>query len=165
MVLFDSSVLIDLLNKNLPGDRRARLDDLIKTLEKSRTKIIIPTPALSELLARADKARDAYYRAVTESSRFRVAPFSTRAAMECALLIESALTNGDKKNQSKTWAKAKFDWQIASIAKCENVTTIYSDDDDIARISKRLNIKTVKIQEIPLPEAAKQGRLELPAPL
>jgi len=50
---------------------------------------------------------------------------------------------------------------IAAIAKCEGVTAIYSDDDDISRISRRLNINVIKIDALPLPEIAKQGKLEL----
>lgn len=51
-VVFDASVLIDLFNKRLTGDRRVRLDHLIKTLSKQRTKVLIPTPALAEFLVR-----------------------------------------------------------------------------------------------------------------
>lgn len=40
--------------------------------------------------------------------------------MECALMIAAGKTEGDKRNESQTWAKAKFDWQIAAIAKSES---------------------------------------------
>lgn len=161
MVVFDASVLIDLFNEKLKGDRRARLDDLVQGLSKSRTKILIPAPALSEFLARAGKARDQYFQTLSQSSQFKVAPFGNRAAMECALLIDAALTGGDKRNNSKTWAKAKFDWQIVAIAKCESATAIYSEDGDLARIAERIKLKTVKIDDLPLPDSARQGKLGL----
>ncbi len=36
IVVFDSSVLIDLFNPNLKGDLRGKLDDLLASLQKSR---------------------------------------------------------------------------------------------------------------------------------
>ena len=57
-VAFDASVLIDLFNPRLKGDRRAKLDHLVAELQKKRTKILIPTPALTELMVRAGKARE-----------------------------------------------------------------------------------------------------------
>lgn len=161
MVVFDASVLIDLFNEKLKGDRRARLDELIQNLAKTRTKILIPAPALAEFLARAGKARDRYFQSFSQSSQFKVAPFGNRAAMECALLLDNALTGGDKRNNTKTWAKAKFDWQIVAIAKCESATTIFSEDDDLARIAQRIKLKTIKIDELPLPDSARQGMLGL----
>ena len=163
MVLFDASVLIDLFNPRLKGDRRAQLDHLVETLQKKRTTILIPTPALSEFMARAGRARDEYFRKLNTSSNFRFAPFGAKAAMECALMIEEALTNGDKRANAKSWAKAKFDWQIVAIAKSENATIIYSDDGDIARIGKRTNIAAIKTDDLPLSASARQGRLDLEA--
>lgn len=160
MVVFDASVLIDLFNKRLKGDRRAKLDHLVETLQKKRTTILIPTPALSEFMARAGSARDEYFRKLNSSSNFRIAPFGAKAAMECALMISEALTSGDKKAKAKTWAKAKFDWQIVAIAKSENATTIYSDDGDIARIGKRANIAVIKTDDLPLSASARQHHLD-----
>lgn len=164
MILFDASVLVELFNDKIKGDRRVRLDHLILTTTKQRTKVLIPTPALAEFLAKADKARDAYYQKLIASGCFRIAPFGSRAAMECALMIDAAKTGGDKRNEAKTWAKAKFDWQIAAIAKTEGATAIYSEDGDLARIAAKLNLKSVKIDDLPIPDSARQGKLELPLP-
>ena len=59
-------------------------------------------------------------RVLNQSSQFKIAPFGGKAAMECALMIAAGKTEGDKRNESQTWAKAKFDWQIAAIAKSES---------------------------------------------
>lgn len=163
MVVFDASVLIDLFNQRLKGDRRAQLDHLVETLQKKRTTILIPTPALSEFMARAGSARDEYFRKLNSSSNFRITPFGAKAAMECALMIDEALTSGDKKAKAKTWAKAKFDWQIVAIAKSENATAIYSEDGDIVRIGKRANIAVIKTNDLPLPASARQHPLDFNA--
>lgn len=162
MVVFDASVLIDLFHPRTHPDRKAKLEHLIADLQRKKIKIVIPTPALSEFLARAGKARDAYYARLSTSAAFKITAFDNRAALECALLLDAALTSGDKRAQTKTWAKAKFNWQIVAIAKVANVRTIYSEDGDVARIGQRYGLAVVKTDDLPLPDSARQTELELP---
>ena len=75
-VAFDATVLVDFFNQKLTGDRRAKLDELVATLEKSKTKIVIPTPALTEVLIRAGKAREEIHNALTKVKRASVNCFS-----------------------------------------------------------------------------------------
>lgn len=126
MVVFDASVLIDLFHPRTHPDRKAKLDHLVADLQRKKIKIVIPTPALSEFLARAGKARDAYHTRLSTSAAFRIAAFDSRAALECALLLDAALTGGDKRAQARTWAKAKFDWQIVAIAKVAKGSALVS---------------------------------------
>lgn len=162
MVVFDATVLIDLFHPRTHADRKAKLEHLIAELQRKKTKIVIPTPALSEFLARAAKARDANYSRLSTSAAFKIAPFDSRAAMECALMLDAALTSGDKRANAKTWAKAKFDWQIVAIAKVANACTIYSEDGDIARIGKQHGLAVIKTDDLPLPDSARQAELDLP---
>jgi len=159
MVVFDASILIDLFNPRLGGDRRPKLDNLVETLEKKRTKILVPTPALTELMVYAGKARDSYHRYLSESSVFQISPFDSRAAMECALLLAEALSAKERRKVTKT--KFKFDWQIIAIAASRNASMIYSDDLDIARYGERVQLRVIKTEDLPLPDSAKQGTLPL----
>ena len=161
MVVFDATILIDLLNPRTASDRLAKLENLVFELQKSKSKILIPTPALSEFLAGAGKARDSYYQKLSASSAFQVAAFDARAAMECALMIDETYTKADKKARVKTWTKAKFDWQIIAITKVSGAKVIYSDDADIARMGERFEIKVIKTDDLPLPASARQGKLNL----
>ena len=81
--------------------------------------------------------------------------------MECALMLNAALTSGDKRANTKTWAKAKFDWQIVAIAKVANAHTIYSDNGDLVRIGARHGLMVIKTDDLPLPVSARQGKLDL----
>lgn len=162
MVVFDASVLIDLFHPRTHPDRKAKLEHLVAALQRKKIKIVIPTPALSEFLARAGKARDAYYTRLSTSAAFRIAAFDSRAALECALLLDAALTSGDKRAQAKTWAKAKFDWQIVAITKVANARTIYSEDGDVTRIGQRYGLEVIKTDDLPLPDSARQTELDLP---
>lgn len=160
MVVFDATVLIDLFHPRTHSDRKAKLEHLITELQRKKTKIVIPTPALAEFLARAGKARDAYYDRLATAAVFKIGVFDGRAAMECALMLDAALTSGDKRANAKTWAKAKFDWQIVGIAKVANAHVIYSDDGDLARLGARHGLEVIKTDDLPLPASARQGKLD-----
>ena len=153
-VVFDASVLIDLFNKKLTGDRRARLDHLVDSLKRQRTKVLIPTPALAEFLVRAGKARERYLNEISDASSFSVESFDQKAATECALLLEAAWARGQKGKVTHT--KFKFDWQIVAIAASRNATAIYSDDADIARAATHVRIPVYQTDALPVPSSARQ---------
>lgn len=154
-VAFDATVLVDFFSPKIPSDRRAKLDHLVDTLTKSRTKIVIPTPAFTEVLIRAGKSREDIYNSLARKSAFEIAPFDVKAAMECSLLLEAAWTASEKRAISRT--KFKFDWQIVAIAATRQVTTIYSDDADVANAATRANIRVLRIDDLELPASAKQA--------
>lgn len=158
-VAFDATVLVDFFNRKLTGDRRAKLDDLVATLEKSRTKIVIPTPALTEVLIRAGKAREAIHNTLPRKSAFEIAAFDVKAVMECSLLLEEAWSSAEKRAITKT--KFKFDWQIVAIAASRRVTTIYSDDADVAKAAARVNMRVIRIDDLALPASSSQGKFDL----
>jgi predicted nucleic acid-binding protein len=129
---------------------KERIEHLVETLSKQGKKIVIPTPALSELLAVARKPHEVL--AEINSSRwFVIHPFDQRAAIECADLVRAAVSAGRKKGASSTWAKAKFDYQIIAIAMVAGAQIIYSDDRDISQHLREGRIKVTKISELPLP--------------
>ena len=165
-VVFDASFLIMLLDPKVKGegDIDARLDFLVRTLDKAKTKIIIPTPALSELLIGASDNAPQYLEIINRSSRFKIAPFGTRAAVEAAAAHREALRAGDKKESSASWTKVKFDRQIVAIAKVEGAETIYSNDADIKRFSVRDNLQVVRLDQLPLPPEKPQGDLFVSPP-
>ncbi len=156
-VVFDSSILIDLLNPKLSGDRRAALDYLLNQLSKSKTRILIPAPCLTELLIRAGKARDDYGRLLSSSSSFEVIPFDRRAATECALLLEQAWDKKSHKTVTRT--KFKYDWMIVACAASRSVGKIYSDDEDISRCAQEVQIQVVAQRELPIPAESRQLRI------
>lgn len=153
-VVFDASVLIDLFNKKLVGDRRTRLDHLIASLKKQRTAVLIPTPALAEFLVKAGKARESYLQQIINRAAFNLVPFDQRAAIECALLLEDAWSRAQQGRVTHT--KFKFDWQIVSIAASRNATAIYSDDSDISNAANRVRIPVYRTDSLPIPTSSLQ---------
>jgi predicted nucleic acid-binding protein len=161
-VVFDASVLVDLFNERLVGDRRARIDHLVATLSKQKTRVLIPAPALTEFPVKAGKARERYVRELQGSASFRIEPFDQKAALECALLLDEAWTRGHQRKVTHT--KFKFDWQIVAIAASRNANAIYSDDADIARAAARANIAVFSTDSLALPDSARQEPLRFDAP-
>ena len=156
-VVFDSTYLIDLFNRRLRGDKRLALDFLVSELSKTRTRIQIPSPCLTELLVRAGTARDSYVQQLGSSSAFEVIPYDRRAATECALLLEAAWDGKTQKGITKT--KFKFDWMITACAASRNVERIYSDDADILRCAASVGIKTIRQTELLIPPESRQLRI------
>lgn len=160
MVVFDATFLSHLLypksrppldpsTKQPVKKAKGRIESLIRSLQDAKQKIIVPTPALSELLAVAAKPQE-ILELITSSRWFEIYPFDERAAIECAEFVRSTRRTG-KKQLSSTWAKAKFDYQIVAIAIVSGADTIYSDDEDIRRHLAGRRIKVVTISQLPLP--------------
>jgi hypothetical protein len=166
-VVFDASFLIALLDPTIKGEGSidVRVDFLVRSIDKARQKIIVPTPALSEVLIGAGAAAPRYLDILNRSARFKIVPFGTRAAVEAAAAHRDALRAGDKREGSEApWAKVKFDRQIVAIAKVEGAEVIYSNDDDIGRFAMRDNLQVVKLDKLPFPPEKPQGELSFIAP-
>lgn len=177
MIAFDATILLPLLYPDVSVPRDAsgkpiekakeRLQFLVAQISKQGDKIVIPTPALSEILVHAGDAMTDYLNILHKKTCFRIADFDERAAIEVALLASEDRTKKKKtavKNHAETVAKVKYDHQIAAIAKVEGADTLYTDDKNQAKIAQRLGLKVIKISELPLPPEDKQMSLALDAP-
>ena len=173
MVVFDATILLALLHPDAAVPRhpetdepvhrsRERIEHLIDQLEKSKEKIIIPTPALSEILVRAENASPEYLRRINSASVFRQAPFDELCAVEVAEIAKEALNSGDKRSgHGGTWAKIKYDRQIVAIARVNNATVLYSDDREIFRLGTKIGLTVIRICDLSLPPEEAQVSLGL----
>jgi hypothetical protein len=146
MVVFDATTLLLLFSPGVasPIDPntgkpvevpKQRIDYLLRTLESAKTKIVVPTPALAEVLVHAGSAGPQYLDRINHNAAFKVVDFDQRAAVEVAFMTEQAIKRGDKRNGLQAaWAKVKYDRQIVAIAKVQNASMIYSDDGDMKQL-------------------------------
>lgn len=155
MVTFDTDFLTMMFfptAKHSLSDAAQRINFLISDLNGSGDQIVVPTPALSEVLIKSGAARDKIVQELTKTPKFIVAPFDTLAAIELSLMSDAAFTRSDKKDGATgTWAKVKFDRQIVAISKVMRVSRIYSDDDDIHAIGKREGLRVLRVSDIAMP--------------
>lgn len=172
MVVIDATIILLLLRPGilvpLGSDGVAiehpkeRIEHLVSELERAKTKIIIPTPALSEVLVRAVASQQIVDR-LSKHAAFSIEPFDTRATIEVAAMTREELDSGNGKRggSAAVWAKVKYDRQIVAIAKVNSASTIYSDDGDIKRIASRSKITVKGLADLPLPDSAAQYTLAL----
>lgn len=175
MGVIDATILLLMLRpgtpvpndaNGVPIDRpKERIDFLVQRLNNAKSKLIIPTPALSEALVHAGaEASQKIVEQLQKFSVFRIEPFDTRAALELAAMSREAISRGNKRGDARgTWAKVKFDRQIVAIAKVNGATTIYSDDADLKAIGKRAKIEVISLADLPLPPNKAQLELDYAA--
>jgi hypothetical protein len=140
---------------------KERVEHLVKSFESKRTRVIVPAPALSEVLVRAGKASQGYLNRIERSSVFRIESFDARAAVEVAVMTRDALVQGSKRGEADgTWAKIKYDRQIVAIGRVNRVEAIYSDDGNIKSFAAKFDIPVIKLSECPIPLEARQTSLQ-----
>lgn len=161
-VVFDATFMLLLFDENAgspvdpstgrPLTRVAeRAQFLLSRLSDAQDEIIIPTPALAELLTGVANMAEVLGE-IDRNRCFRIVPFGKRAAVEVALWTAEALRAGDKKaGEGKPWNKVKYDRQIVAIAKVEGATDIYSDDRGLKATAEQKGIRVIHMQDLELP--------------
>lgn len=170
----DTNFLVALVKLDLSVDDRARINGFIEDMDKRKGQLVIPMPVLAEFLAGADQAGLEYVDKLERKAYVEVAAFDRKAATECALLEAAsfgranyAASNGGDPAAAKrdggtgTRQKVKVDRQIVAIAKACGVKAIISEDDGVRAAALRAGIKHLTIQDLALPESARQQHLPL----
>lgn len=165
MIVFDANFLIYFLDPRIKGGvgSNSRIDHLVATIQKAGERIIVPTPALSELLVGAGDAAPKYLDIITRSKFFRVAEFGQRATVEAAEITREAINKGGRRGAAPdaTWAKVKFDRQIVAIARSVGATTIYTNDDQLAKHARAVGLIAFQPDELPEPAVPPQIEMQL----
>lgn len=163
MIAFDATALALLINPSaLPpvdpltqqpvSDAKGRYELLAKKIQASKKTIIIPTPALAEVLVKAGDDAGAFIQRIDRNACFKVADFDFRAAMEVAAMTRAAIRKGDKRDgSSQPYQKIKVDRQILAIARVANAESIYSDDQNMFSFGTLLGVKVIRTWELPTP--------------
>jgi hypothetical protein len=177
MVVFDAPILMLYLDESLepPKDQatgdpipkaRERVECLIQRLADDNQKVVVPTPALSEVLVYAGPAQAEWLEHLNSRSCFRIASFDSRAAIEAAIAIREAIAGGDKKggNADANWQKCKVDRQIVAIAKVEGAETIYTQDKHVVNYAEQAGLKAYGVADLPEPPSDPQTSLSFDPP-
>ena len=162
MAVFDASALvyffapeargpIDPLTQKPVTYPKQRIDHQIQILGKRKERILIPTPALSEILVYAGNASDQYLEILRSVKSFQVTDFDILAAIELAHLTRVESTRQLHIGTNLTRAKLKFDRKIIAIALVHRQTIIYSDDQHLARFAAHFDIQVNPTYDLPLP--------------
>ena len=140
---------------------KERAESVIASIEKAKRRIILPAPAVAELLSAIGPDAQQYLNVISRSRVFEIGSFDARCAQELALLNRSVFLSTDEKDKKEPYQKRKVDRQIIAICKVNGVTELYSDDFGLSNIARLCGVTPVGLHEIPIPESAKQGSLNL----
>jgi predicted nucleic acid-binding protein len=165
IILIDTNVLIVYIantSNEITSDDKERLDYFFKCVEKYKSKIIIPMPAVAEFLVKADHASIESLNKLEKKKYILLAPFDRAAAFECAQLDRAALGTGNKKDGAiEDWQKIKVDRQIVAIGKSQGVSLIITEDNGVKNSALRVGIEAKAINDLELPASARQEKLPL----
>lgn len=156
----DAKAPIDPQTGSPVSQARQRFAFLEQEIQRTGETILIPAPALAEVLVGLEDSGPAVIDRLSRSSRFKIAEFDMMAAVEVAAMTREAIRAGDKKGGSTSpWQKVKIDRQIIAIARSRGATTIYSDDGGMAKFAVDVGIQVVPTWSMPLPPIASQPGL------
>jgi len=169
MHVIDASFLLLFLNPTAPApldpatqqpveQSAARIRHLIHQLDEQKAKLVIPTPALAEVLIRADNAGPQYLQTIRDSRFFQVEPFGNRAAVEAAALLAARIKKHGSLRGPDTDSKAKlkFDHQILAIARVSSAATIYTDDRKLQNHANEHGMQALGVADLSVPPEADQ---------
>lgn len=140
---------------------KERVQALLKALEAADNRIVIPTPALSEVMVRSGvEAGQSYLAIIDKSKAFRIAAFDQIAAVELPLMYGLQHGGGDLKAANDgTYAKVKYDRQIVAIARTTGCKALYSDDRNQRNFAKRVGLEVRGLGDCEVPTDEAQGDL------
>ena len=171
MVAFDNTILSLLifpdadLRQGSEGQKvehaRERVAGLVQSVEDAREQVLVPTPALCELLVTEDADVQDVLTTLRGSAYIRVENFDERAAVELAMRLRDARRAGDQREGLPiTKSAMKFDRQIVAIALVSGATILYSDDDGVAKFAAGCGLVVKRVADPPVP--ASQQPLPFP---
>lgn len=154
MVIFDANVLITYLSANEADVDYLRLAFLVEELTKNKKTVGVPTPSWAEFLVKSDEATKDLVGEVNKNSAIKILPFDKAAAVEASLIMRAVISSAGNKRggNDSAWQKIKFDRQILAIARVHSAEILYTNDDDLIKEANRINLKTCRTEELPLPQ-------------
>ena len=135
IAVLDTSFITNWKSPDKTKEEQEKYDLFENLIKQKKIIIAIPTPVITELLSGP------------VGKNIKVLPFDYRASIECADIF--GYKNKQKEPEGSK-AKIKFDCQIIAIAKANNITTIYTDDEQLTKRAKKLGIEVISSEELPL---------------
>lgn len=165
-VAFDAGFLAALIDDALPvraapssetDNLRERFAYLLERLDAEDADVLVPTPALAEVLVPEHRSTQKVLDWLDRQARFRLGQFDQRAAIECAVLIRQNLVQQPRRPGGRH--AIKYDAMILAIAIVEQASVIYTDDDALKSVAKSLGKEAFGFWDLPSPPAPAQRPL------
>lgn len=158
VVCIDSTILIWGVKKYASPGQENKIPQavrFIEQLDESDTKILIPTPIITELLSHkaTESERDAVI-VLLNTKNIIIKPFDIACALKCGELLQKTFTDKELRDyaieEKIVKAKIKYDSMIAATAIVNKCDCIYAEDGDIERYAggqiRVLKMPTINVQ-------------------
>lgn len=134
-------------------DVELRSQALLDHIESSGGTLVLPAPVLAEYLLgiEGEKNKQKHTQLILSMSCFEILPFDELAAIECSLLLspnEFKQFIKSEINSNATANKIRYDRQIISIAKANNIDEIWSGDKEVSSKSAEFGIEIKSLLDI-----------------
>ena len=143
IAVLDTSFITNWKSPNKTKEEQEKYELFENSVKQKKIIIAIPTPVITELLSGPVK----HVSNEVIGKNLKILPFHYRPSIECADIL-GYKTKQKEPEGSK--AKIKFDCQIVAIAKANNITRIYTDDEQLTKRAKNLGIEVISSRELPL---------------
>jgi hypothetical protein len=136
---------------------RRRTPRLVGELEHARERVLVPAPALAEVLVTEGADVQDVLATLRGSAFIGIGDFDERAAAELAMRLRAAIKAGDAREGCKIAKSAmKFDRQTVAIALVNGASALYSDDDGVRTSAQSCGLPVERVSDLPVP-ATKTG--------
>ena len=161
-ICLDTSIVIPWIDEtaSIPPDPRTgsiiprareRIEAHIESLRSVRQTIIIPMPALAEVLSATTNS--AWLVTLNDLSGLDLRPFGLREAEELARLNRRfGMKVTDRSRQA-----VKVDRQIVATALAASADQLYTMDDGMRRIAEQAGLTVLHVSDLPEAPATQQG--------
>jgi hypothetical protein len=129
-----------------------RVAGLVRELEAGRELVLVPAPALAEILVTGSVDVQDVLNTLRGATFIRIGDFDERAAVELAMRLRVAIRSGDpRQGMQITKTAMKFDRQIVAIALVNGARVLYSDDDGVEKFASSCGLATKRVTDLPVP--------------
>ncbi len=153
----DSSPPVDTATGKPVEGCQNRIEFLISSLSKAGTKLVLPTPVVTEMLVSTGESAAGVLEILRRQSVFRVADFDQRAALECSAMMSQHWAGRLKQLKTEVGRhRIKFDLMIVAIARAAGAQEILSDDKSVKNVAAIAGMPCRGIADLPLPPGPDQ---------
>jgi len=122
------------------ANRAQEISKLIEALSSENAKVIVPTPALAQVLTHAPGRAESWMRTLNTYSCFQVHPFDDKASFELTQLLGESV--------SGLRDILRFDRQIVAIAKVYGASVLYADDEQVIQFAEACGIRSKRLKDL-----------------
>ena len=122
------------------ANRTEAVSKLIQALSSENAKVVVPTPALAQVLTHSPTKAEGWMRTLNTYSCFQVRPFDDKASFELTQILGESV--------SGLRDILRFDRQIVAIAKVYAVSVLYADDEQVNQFAEQCGIHAKRLKDL-----------------